>query len=178
MSNEEKWRASALRDRADADAFIAARLLARHSICRLRRPDAALPLRLDQSCPTCGGTDHGRPLPLHDDLHVSWAHARGVVAAAASPAPIGVDIEPLSAADQCAAVWPEEVSTPAAELLARWVEAEAAVKCGLLTLDEVLASGGPALPAGWRADHSRVCGAMAGWVTVLDAPPTDVTVYL
>ena len=147
-------RRRALRSQADRDDFVAARLLAARALQEAGAGDVAL-AALQQRCAVCGGA-HGRPLPV-SGLQVSWSHSRGWVAAAASPAPVGVDVEVSSDAAIGEAGAPLDALTPAERTLlaaaadpARafrlaWTAKEACIKAGAAHLDglgrvEVLAA--------------------------------------
>ncbi|MEK9520812.1 4-phosphopantetheinyl transferase [Streptomyces venezuelae] len=127
---------------------LAARLLVRLCVTRatglpLDTPDFA------QRCPGCGGEGHGRPyLRGRPGTGVSLSHADGLVAAAAGPGPIGIDVEPSTrrpgpahvlrrllpeaglaeGAAKGAAEGPAPSDGP--ELLRLWVRAEARLKAG------------------------------------------------
>ncbi len=138
----EHRRLAAVRLPARRDDVLAARLLAR--LCAARaagRPPGERGLWA-QRCPECGRDGHGRPyLPGRPGLGLSYSHADGLVAAAAGPGAVGVDVEP-------AARRPGPLSVlrrllPAAELreatarpdpgpalLRAWVRAEARCKAG------------------------------------------------
>lgn len=91
----EADRAHTFRRDSDREDFIAAHLLARLVVGEL----LAVPpctVVVTQSCDVCGGRDHGRPAVVvagQPPVHASWSHTHGVVAAAASFTPIGVDVE-------------------------------------------------------------------------------------
>ncbi|MGF0169581.1 4'-phosphopantetheinyl transferase family protein [Streptomyces sp. Marseille-Q5077] len=125
-------------DRLD---YVAAHLLVRICAARL----AQVPpwsLVIDQRCPGCGATDHGKPFVRdHPGLSVSLSHTRGTVAAAAGWSVVGVDVETTAGfiydrrlAERVLA--PEEVAAvdaapdPALAFLRRWVRKEALVKTG------------------------------------------------
>ncbi|MFD6246285.1 4'-phosphopantetheinyl transferase family protein [Streptomyces roseolus] len=137
----ELRRLAAIRVPARADDVLAARLLLR--LCAARAtgcPPAATGLA--QRCPDCGRSGHGRPhLPAHPGLGVSVSHADGLVAAAAAPGPVGVDVEPaarrpgplpvlrrvLPGPDLHEAL---AAPDPGLALLRAWVRAEARFKAG------------------------------------------------
>lgn len=137
-------RRRALRSAADRDDFVAARLLAVRALQEAGAGDIA-PAALQQRCAVCGGA-HGSPLPV-EGLQVNWSHSRGWVAAAASPAPVGVDVEAFTGAAPGDAGVPLEALTPAERTLlatatdpARafrlaWTAKEACVKAGVAQLD-------------------------------------------
>ncbi|MFD5768720.1 4-phosphopantetheinyl transferase [Streptomyces sp. NPDC127049] len=137
----ELRRLDAIRVPARRDDVLAARLLLRLCAARLTGlpPDAT---GLAQRCPECGRDGHGRPyLTGHPGLGVSVSHADGLVAAAAGPGGIGVDVEPAGRRPGPLPVLrrllPEAELREAAEhrdpgpaLLRAWVRAEARFKAG------------------------------------------------
>lgn len=137
-------RASEFRRDEDRQDFIAAHALVRSCAARLLGTGMAS-LTVAQSCPTCGGP-HGKPaIAGFPGLHVSLAHSRGVVAAAAGFGPIGIDVEaldgrPISAGELDSVLAPREVlaRTRAGDdqlaLLRQWVRKEALVKIGVAVL--------------------------------------------
>jgi len=146
LSPAEQERMTRFRRRADAEDFQAAHLLVRKCVARLigaRLPDVTIV----QRCSTCGGP-HGRPEVVgHPDIGASLAHSRGLVAAAAGPVPVGIDIEALPPADglvtgdlSAALTAAEIVAIDSAPdrtraLLLAWVRKEACLKAGLVDLD-------------------------------------------
>lgn len=142
LAPETAERRDRLRATADRDDFTAARLLATAAHRALSdEPFAAG--RLVQRCDTCGGP-HGRPRPTSAGLHLSWSHAHGVVAAAAAPGRLGVDVETgmrrgdhpiataLSAAERRLR---SESADPETAFLLAWTAKEALVKAGVAELD-------------------------------------------
>jgi 4'-phosphopantetheinyl transferase len=91
-------RAGALRHEADRDRFATGRVLLRAAAAVWMRvaPERVV---VTNRCPSCGGTDHGRPyVALQDGTghppHVSVAHAGArVVVALTTLGPVGVDVE-------------------------------------------------------------------------------------
>ncbi|MCG2624302.1 4'-phosphopantetheinyl transferase superfamily protein [Arthrobacter sp. I2-34] len=79
----------------DAAAFLASRALLRLLAAHLLAvpPDQAAALQVTRHCPSCGGTDHGKPQVA--GLEVSLSRTRTMVLAAAGPAGIrlGADVE-------------------------------------------------------------------------------------
>lgn len=140
----ERERADAFHEAADAGDFVAAHLLARECVTALT---GATPVALEQRCATCGGP-HGKPyvrgLP---DIHVSWSHSRGHVAAVAARAPVGIDVEARTRTHDIARL-ARRTATPAeaeqilrdddpdAAYLRMWVAKESLVKVGAITLAE------------------------------------------
>ncbi|HEU5447383.1 MAG TPA: 4'-phosphopantetheinyl transferase superfamily protein [Acidimicrobiia bacterium] len=146
LTPAEQERMARFRRPSDGEDFQAAHLLIRTCAARLLgvRPGDVV---IVQRCSTCGGP-HGRPEVVgHPDIGVSLAHSRGLVAAAAGSAPVGIDIEAfppaegLVAGDLSAALSAAEIRAidstldrPRAMLLA-WVRKEACLKAGLVDLD-------------------------------------------
>ncbi|NYK11187.1 4'-phosphopantetheinyl transferase superfamily protein [Leifsonia naganoensis] len=142
LAPEAAERRDRLRATADRDDFTAARLLA--AAAHRALSDAPFVAgRLVQRCDTCGGS-HGRPQPSPDGLHLSWSHARGMVAAGAASRRLGVDVEAgmryrdhpidtaLSAAERRLL---SESADPEAAFLLAWTAKEALVKAGVAELD-------------------------------------------
>ncbi|MFJ4898889.1 4'-phosphopantetheinyl transferase family protein [Streptomyces sp. NPDC088727] len=137
----EHRRLDRIRVPARRDDVVAARLLLRLCASRFtgRAPDAH---ELIQFCPECERYEHGRP-SLRDSPRtgVSMSHAHGLVAAAAGPGPVGIDVEPstrrpgplavlrrmLPEADLETAVVSQD---PGPGLLRAWVRREALLKAG------------------------------------------------
>jgi 4'-phosphopantetheinyl transferase len=103
-------------------------------------------VRLGQECPQCRRDDHGPP-SVHGlaDLHVSWAHTRWRVAAAASPLPVAVDTEQRVEADFSLRhrtltteehTWLDRECDPNA-FTRLWCRKECAVKLGWIDLDRL-----------------------------------------
>ncbi|MFG2621790.1 4'-phosphopantetheinyl transferase family protein [Streptomyces sp. NPDC048507] len=95
----EPWeleRLAGIRVPARRADVVAARLLLRLVVAR----HTGLPLRASapaQLCPGCGRAGHGRPyLPGHPGVGLSLSHADGLVAAAAGPGALGIDVEPAA----------------------------------------------------------------------------------
>ncbi|MEV0913410.1 4'-phosphopantetheinyl transferase superfamily protein [Streptomyces sp. NPDC049967] len=136
----EHRRLDRIRVPARRDDVVAARLLLRLCASRFtgRAPDAH---ELIQFCPECGKYEHGRP-SLRDSPRngVSMSHAHGLVAAAAGPGAVGIDVEPstrrpgpmsvlrrmLPEAGPVAATSQD----PGPGLLRAWVRREALLKAG------------------------------------------------
>lgn len=77
--------------RQDRDDFTAARMVALLLMGSLHGAPAT-EYEIHQFCDVCGGR-HGRPtIPNPSNYDVSWSHDEGVVAAAAGPGRIGVDV--------------------------------------------------------------------------------------
>ncbi|MFJ4715170.1 4'-phosphopantetheinyl transferase family protein [Streptomyces sp. NPDC088785] len=141
LAGWERHRLARVRVPARRDDVLAARLLLRWCAARVTgRP--AHQVELDQHCPDCDRAGHGRPfLPRRPGLGISLSHADGLVAAAAGPGRVGVDVEPYGrvppgralvrrrfpAADGAA---PRGHRSPEPDALTLWVEAEARFKAG------------------------------------------------
>lgn len=136
LSPVERKRHDRLRQRVDRDDFVAARALARVLVLDHRgEPITGEGLRaveFAQRCASCGGP-HGRPvIPGQIGPAVSWAHAKGVVAAAVSDGSVGVDVERIEA-DPPPGL-PGEGIAP----WLTWTRAEAVTKLGLADLETAL----------------------------------------
>ncbi|MCZ2820926.1 hypothetical protein O2V63_11350 [Modestobacter sp. VKM Ac-2977] len=141
----ERQRSASLRDPADRAAYVAAHLLVRRCAAALSgRPVADLAVH--QWCADCGAVGHGRPsIAGSPDVHVSWAHSRGAVVAAASWHPVGVDVETLPPNGSGAGGFPglapaeqwqlRSAADPSLLALRHWVRKECLVKAGAATLD-------------------------------------------
>ena len=124
---------------------MAAHLLARVCVAAMLDVPAAS-IELTQRCAGCGG-DHGRPWVVGPaDTYVAWSHARGYVAAAAAPVPVGVDAEVLGATSVTAGLVDSVLGAsvaatilaaadPEPAFLRQWTRRECLVKLGLITLD-------------------------------------------
>jgi len=174
----ECHRAASIRDLAAQRAYVAAHVLVREVAAQLLDLSPSR-LTLVQRCETCGG-DHGRPsLADHPHVFVSLSHSRHVVAAAASDAPVGIDVEDLHgmrydalrrsvvfSSQEIAAIdalAPDKRDEAAARL---WVRKECTIKLGLTSLDDPSDHASAAAAAGcvfsdWRHDSLAVVGAVA-----------------
>ncbi|MGW2476156.1 4'-phosphopantetheinyl transferase family protein [Streptomyces sp. NPDC001665] len=103
---------------------------------------------LAQRCPTCCGSDHGRPLLTgRPDVFLSLSHTGGVVAAAVAHVPVGIDVERLGprrgtdlmhhvlTAAEVALVAAH--ADPSYAFLRQWVRKEAMIKIGRTDLDSL-----------------------------------------
>lgn len=143
----ERARSASLRDPADRAAYVAAHLLVRECAAALTgRPVTALAVR--QWCADCGAAGHGRPfLAGLPDVHVSWAHSRGAVVAAAAWHPVGVDVEALPSDGAAVGRFPglapaerwqlRSAVDPPLLALRHWVRKECLVKVGTATLARI-----------------------------------------
>lgn len=147
LSVVEQERATLFRFATDRDDFVAAHVLARACVARLLDV-APVSITLAQRCDDCGG-EHGRPSVASDpDIHVTWSHGRGYVAAGAAEIPIGVDVEVLGHAQlapeladtvlTCAdAAAVRTAAQPERAFLRQWARKECLIKLGFATLNTV-----------------------------------------
>ncbi|GAA4847087.1 4'-phosphopantetheinyl transferase family protein [Kitasatospora terrestris] len=159
LDRVERDRAALFRRERDRTDFVAAHLLVRLCAARLLGIEPA-EVAFGQLCPGCGQRGHGRPL-LTDrpGVHLSLSHSAGMVAAAAGPVPVGVDVErpaATTAGVEQRVLAPAEAELvrrhpdPAAAFLRLWVRKEALIKIGRVDLDtlaQVDLSALPLLPA-------------------------------
>jgi 4'-phosphopantetheinyl transferase len=146
LTPAETARADALRKPSDRADYVAAHVLVRRCAARVLGVSPST-LTIEQHCPTCGESGHGRPsIAGAPEVHVSLSHTRGYVAAAADLFEIAVDVEHLIGADRvadlaAAVLTPDEreqVRTAAAReraFAALWVRKEALIKLGRADLD-------------------------------------------
>ncbi|MFF9865977.1 4'-phosphopantetheinyl transferase family protein [Streptomyces sp. NPDC013953] len=196
----EEDRAARLAPGPRRDDYLAAHVLVR--LCAARSTGEPLSsLVIGQRCEDCGGDDHGRPyLPGRPGTGVSLSHAEGVVAAAAGPGPVGVDVEavPPGAPDArllARVLTPSEIAAvraapdPMLAFLRHWVRKEALVKVGAATLGTLrrLDLTDPATTSGlrlhdWTSPDGRFLAAVAtgepsspgpGGDPVFDPPPAS-----
>ncbi|QKW19430.1 4'-phosphopantetheinyl transferase superfamily protein [Kitasatospora sp. NA04385] len=146
LTGFERDRLERFRRPADRDDYLAAHLLVRYCAAAHLGTDPAA-IAFGQQCPGCGSTVHGRPhLTDRPGTHLSLSHTNGVIAAAAAPVPVGVDVEHLGARSNDPATL-QHVLTPAeaalvhghpdptAAFLRLWVRKEALIKLGRTSLD-------------------------------------------
>ncbi|RPK88769.1 MULTISPECIES: 4'-phosphopantetheinyl transferase superfamily protein [Streptomyces] len=158
----ERGRAARFRHEASRLDFVAAHLLVRLCAGRLLGV-APADIELAQYCEECAQHGHGRPyVTSHPDVQVSLSHTRGVVAAAAGPSAVGVDVELLGRRKVDPAVLEQVLSRgelrlcgksadPQGVFMRQWVRKEALVKAGRTSRDtmrEVDLSGLPLMPGG------------------------------
>ncbi|MEU5285074.1 4'-phosphopantetheinyl transferase superfamily protein [Streptomyces sp. NPDC020755] len=158
----ERGRAARFRHEASRLDFVAAHLLVRLCAGRVLGVEAA-DIELAQYCDECAQHGHGRPyVPNHPDVRVSLSHTRGVVAAAAGPSALGIDVELLGRRKVDSAVLEQVLSrgelclsgrsaNPQGVFMRQWVRKEALVKAGRTSRDtmrEVDLSGLPLMPGG------------------------------
>ncbi|WP_298129907.1 4'-phosphopantetheinyl transferase superfamily protein [Micropruina sp.] len=137
LSEAETTRWRRLRFEVDRDAYRAAHLLAR--LCAGDLLDIS-PSRvcLEQHCPRCGATGHGRPSIVGESrVQVSLSHTRGHVAAVAATAECGIDVEriagsiPRNAVTAHEQTWLDTATDPLLDFTRLWVRKEALVKVGV-----------------------------------------------
>lgn len=152
----ERERSARFRREETRTDFLAAHYLVRFVAARLLGVPADR-IELAQNCPDCGKGDHGKPyLPDHPGVDVSLSHAKGLVAAAAGYATVGVDVEAAGRGGSDAVVErvmsPEELRLvrehprPEHAFLRQWVRKESLVKIGRTTLDRLSSVDLSALP--------------------------------
>ncbi|WP_165350439.1 4'-phosphopantetheinyl transferase family protein [Xylanimonas protaetiae] len=164
--------------------------------------DVGEPVALVRRCRVCGSTEHGKPevaAALAVGVHVSLAHTRRRLVAAAARGPVGVDVEDVAAvaAHPVADVLLSDAERAAghpldAESLTRtWVRKEALLKAtghGLhvppsaVTLSlpgdgepRLLGWDGPGVapvPGAWTEERSDGLGLPASWVCAVALRPT------
>ena len=178
----ELGRAAAFRRSADIDDFLAAHLLARDVGAGVLQVPAHT-VQLAAACPECGSDRHGAPSIVgRPRVSLSLSHASGVVAAAAGPGPLGIDVEASARrldvtglADTVLAPAERMLLAAAADperaFLSLWVRKEALVKAGaadlgsLTTVDLSDAGEGARWRSwtlsGWAGDLPRVPGVVA-----------------
>lgn len=145
LTATEQARHDRLRAERDRRSYLAAHRLVRVCAAELLGADAD-GVDLAQQCPECRLTDHGRPYVVGaPEVHVSLSHTRGWVAAMASRAPCGIDVEQvrevsagvprrvLSAAEQA---WVSGQDDPTRAFAVLWARKEALVKAGEGSIDD------------------------------------------
>ncbi|MFF4338393.1 4'-phosphopantetheinyl transferase family protein [Kitasatospora sp. NPDC001540] len=160
----ERERLRRFRRPADREDYLAAHLLVRYcAAAQLGTEPAAL--AFGQRCSGCGAAGHGRPhLTDRPGTHLSLSHTSGVIAAAAAPVPVGVDVEHLGPRSTDPAslghvLTPAEAALvrghpdPTAAFLRLWVRKEAMIKLGRATLDTLTSLDLSHLPLDPLADH-------------------------
>lgn len=170
----------------DHAAYTAAHLLVRACAGELLGV-APTTLSLEQHCPSCGGVDHGRPsLAGHEDVYVSLSHTRGYVAAIASHAPCGIDVELRAATIPSRALtgresgWVQAQPDPPDAFTRLWVRKEALIKLGAPgpgrpgEIDVLTAPQGVRLTA-WSSQGAHGCAAVkTGGTPAGDWPRHDL----
>lgn len=182
LTVQEARRNSALHRSEDRLDHLAAHLLVRECVARLTGTDVA-GVVLRQRCSGCGEEGHGAPTVELSGrrtlrhVHVSLSRGGGVVAAAASFHPVGVDVEPvdrhdgrpvgLTAAER---TWLDGQDDARRAFLRLWTRKEALVKVGAFDLEAapshvVLDDVGPAACwRGWRLrEWNALPGALGAW---------------
>ena len=166
LTDVEDARRQRLVQQADRDAYLAAHVLVRLVTAELTGSDPGR-LTLAHTCPTCAGTDHGRPAIVeHPEVRVSLSHARGVVAAIAASTPCGIDVEaigriPDPALTPAERTWAGEDATRRTLL---WTRKEAWVKASGVALDRAAET--DVLHAPWVSGEIVTAGYAATWVVL------------
>jgi 4'-phosphopantetheinyl transferase len=149
LSGPERLRAQRFRREDDRLDFIAAHLLAREAVAELLGV-AFGEVQLTQSCPGCGGDDHGRPhvsVPGRPPVFTSWSHSAGRIGAVAALVPVGFDLERVGGSQDLPEISeqvlsPREVAQvrfaadPRIAFLHWWTRKESLVKVGAISLDD------------------------------------------
>ncbi len=183
LTGAERARHDRLRFAADRDAYRAAHLLVRACAGELLGV-APERVRLQQHCPRCGSTDHGRPsIAGEPEVWVSLSHTRGHVAAVAATAACGIDVESVAGSIPRAALTPRERTwldaepDPLRAFTRLWVRKEALVKAGVADEPGALDVLGPdAAPPGPPAGPADRLGGftLTDWAWPADALGTPV----
>ena len=159
--------------RADRDAYLAAHVLVRHVAAEFISAAGDVDrLAVVQSCPGCGGIDHGRPaIAGHPGVHVSLSHTRGVVAAIAAAGPCGIDVEahrtggvPAGTLTPREQSWADGQPEPGAAFTRLWARKEAWVKATGEALDRAVML--DVLDADWVTGELRTEEYAAAWVVL------------
>lgn len=132
LSQSEEARSTRFRQPVDAARSRVSAALVRWALGEWTGVSPA-EVAVDRTCPGCGA-EHGRPTLPGADVHVSVSHAGNAVAIAVADRPVGLDIEPWSAAERawqvretvCA---PGEAVADPHTVLRYWVLKEAVLKC-------------------------------------------------
>jgi 4'-phosphopantetheinyl transferase len=128
-------RRRAYRREADADRFTIGAVLLRLALAAETGMDPDR-LPIQRACPTCA-QQHGRPTVTGVDRHLSVSHSGNRIAVAlTAAAPVGVDVEELSASRPVTApdelarhvLGPGESAADRREFLVYWVRKESVVK--------------------------------------------------
>lgn len=162
LTAEERVRWQRLARAEDRDAYLAA-----HGLARLVAEELAgvSGLVLRQSCPRCGGTDHGRPaIEGHPEIHVSLSHTRGMVAAIAARTPCGIDVEVIGPVpdDVLSAEERSWAGSDAAKRTRLWVRKEAWIKASGAALGRAVDI--DALDTSWVTGACATATHAAAWV--------------
>lgn len=158
----ERARAAAFRQDIDAARYRVGAAMVRHALgMRTGVEPARVPVNRRCVC----GADHGKPHWAGSGVHVSVTHAGGLVALAVADVPVGLDVEPRSAADRA---WqsrslvcgPTEQCREPGHVLRTWVAKEAVLKCtgdGLrLPMTRLRLSTAPPIRVQAWADHPEL----------------------
>ncbi|MCX4751288.1 4-phosphopantetheinyl transferase [Kitasatospora sp. NBC_01287] len=131
LADWERRRLRRIRVPARRADVTAARLLLRRCVAE-QLGCLIAEVTIGQVCPECDAPGHGRPyLPGRPDTGISLSHADGMVAVAAGPGPVGIDLEPLDRPlpRPLHRLFPQATGDPA-RLLRLWVRREAELKSG------------------------------------------------
>ena len=97
LTDEERRRAAAFVNRADADAYLAAHVLIRWLVEDHTGVPASRVELTRASCTWCGRPGRGAPWARGaPDVYLSWTHTPGLVAVALGLCPVGLDVEGLA----------------------------------------------------------------------------------
>jgi 4'-phosphopantetheinyl transferase len=120
----------------DRAAYEAAHLLVRACVGELCGLDVGSVV-IEQRCDGCGSREHGRPYVADaPSVHVSLSHTEGLVAAVASYAPCGIDVQttattvPARGLTSAERAWVAAEPDPTGAFTRLWVRKEAVFKAG------------------------------------------------
>ena len=92
LTGEDRTQAARLRDPVVAHRFLARRSVTRSLLADVLGIDGHR-LEIGRHCPSCGGSDHGRPFVRNAGIEFSVSSSGPIAAIAVSDQPVGVDIE-------------------------------------------------------------------------------------
>lgn len=111
-----------------------------------------------RQCPRCGSLEHGRPLLVGSDLHVSISYAGDLGAIAWGNQPLGIDLERI------------DTEVPSSLTVAEWTHLEALGKAsgtGLASWPDVIPPDRPSRPLDLpRGYVGTLAGDALGWQLV------------
>ena len=184
LTDQDRARAARLRDPVAGRRLLARRAATRSVVAGELALDVG-ELVIDRRCPTCGGSDHGRPFVRGADRAFSVSSSGPIAAIAVSGQPVGVDVELLRAdvtpaatalceREQRALRTPDAGRSAGEAFLRLWTAKEAVLKAG----GQGLADDPSRIDATGllTADSATVVGDGRPWVVQLlawDAPPGD-----
>lgn len=176
LTGAERTRLARLRRPVDQARFATTRVLARVVLSPLLGV-APADVDLVQACPSCGGTDHGRPALPGTGLQVSLTHAGRVVGVAVAATAVGLDVEGVHEPPGVApsVLTPAELATLAglegdtrtAAFTAYWVRKEAALKA----LGTGLATDPRLVAVDSCVDAATVASSPGGTISLLGLDP-------